>query len=176
MDTSKVWTENIRKACSPSTPKNTVTVILSKKRFQLENRDAFLARLRKAREDSGKTQAEVARLLGVSQATYGRWENGVDEVPIGVLPVLAKLYGISVDWLLTGQDVEECVDLASGPVALICPQWIQGLLPLLAALDEKGQAAVITLLDALAPRAPEEKIKPPPPQNAAAGPARARRR
>ncbi|KIX15175.1 helix-turn-helix domain-containing protein [Dethiosulfatarculus sandiegensis] len=78
---------------------------MPKKRIQLEKKQEFLARLCQVRKRAGFKQSQVAERLGVSQASYGRWEKGVDDLPIGALPILSRLFGLSIDWLLTGQDV-----------------------------------------------------------------------
>lgn len=50
------------------------------------------------------SQSAVAKLLNVSQSTYSRYENGKLDVPSGVLIALAKLYNVSVDYLLGLKD------------------------------------------------------------------------
>lgn len=109
---------------------------MGKKRIQLENRDVFLARLTSARKKTGKTQEEVAQILNISQATYGRWENGIDEIPIGAVPRLAEIYGKSIDWLLAGT-----VDKTA--------PWLQALAPLRLLLDQLDEAGATTLAKAV---------------------------
>lgn len=41
--------------------------------------------------------------IGSSHTPINRWENGIDEPQIGALIELSNLYGVSTDWLLTGQ-------------------------------------------------------------------------
>lgn len=60
--------------------------------------------MREARKKAGLNQNQVAEKLGVSQASYGRWEKGVDDLPIGALPVLGRLLKLNIDWLLMGED------------------------------------------------------------------------
>ena len=57
-------------------------------------------RLRDLREDHDLTQAEIAVLLCVSQATYSRYETGTLGIPHSSLEVLADYYKTSVDYLL----------------------------------------------------------------------------
>lgn len=57
-------------------------------------------RIRDLREDSDLSQAYVANILHVTQATYSRFESGAINVPVDVLIKLASLYQTSVDYLL----------------------------------------------------------------------------
>lgn len=65
----------------------------------------FHQRLRDVREDSDKTQAQIAALLGTSQQQYARWESGAWQMPIEHYKVLARFYNISVDYLCGLSDV-----------------------------------------------------------------------
>lgn len=57
-------------------------------------------RLRELREDSDRTQKEVAEYLYIQQNTYSQYENGQRQIPIPFLTQLALLYETSVDYLL----------------------------------------------------------------------------
>ena len=52
------------------------------------------------REDHDLSQAEMAKILRVSQATYSRYETGRLDIPSQTLIALARYYGVSVDYLL----------------------------------------------------------------------------
>ena len=61
-------------------------------------KEAFAARLRKAREETGLDRAAFAEKLGLYKATYSAWENGA--LPgSGQFPDLAKGLGVSTDYL-----------------------------------------------------------------------------
>lgn len=61
-------------------------------------REAFGARLRKAREETGLDRAAFAEKLGLYKATYSAWENGA--LPgSGQFPDLARVLGVSTDYL-----------------------------------------------------------------------------
>lgn len=66
----------------------------------------FSDRLKSARKNSGVTQAELAKQVGVSQATIANIENGRNKASTEVLS-LAKILGVSPDWLATGKGVRE---------------------------------------------------------------------
>ena len=42
----------------------------------------YMVRMRNLREDSDKTQQEIAAILGTSQTMYARYERGANEMPI----------------------------------------------------------------------------------------------
>ena len=56
--------------------------------------------IRDLREDNDLTQAEIASLLNVSQATYSRYETETLDIPHSSLEILADYYHTSVDYLL----------------------------------------------------------------------------
>lgn len=45
------------------------------------------------------TQAEVADVLNTSQKQYSRWETGEFPIPFEKAILLAKFYGVSVDYI-----------------------------------------------------------------------------
>lgn len=60
----------------------------------------YIQRMRDLREDSDKTQQNVADYLGTSQTMYARYERGANELPIRHLISLCELYDVSADYLL----------------------------------------------------------------------------
>ena len=60
----------------------------------------YLKRLRELREDRDKTQTEIAKILGMKQSQYSRYENGIGDIPFDSLITLAKYYGVSTDYIL----------------------------------------------------------------------------
>ncbi len=61
-------------------------------------------RLRDLREDHDLTQTEVAKMLGMSQTGYSKYETGENDIPTDVLIKLAKFYNTSIDYLLGQTD------------------------------------------------------------------------
>ena len=57
-------------------------------------------RIRDLREDKELSQEDLAQMLHISQTTYSRYETGKLDIPSQTLIVLAKFYGVSVDYLL----------------------------------------------------------------------------
>lgn len=57
-------------------------------------------RIRKAREQAGFKQDELAQLLGTTRQTLGRWENGSHVPTKKALKLLAKATDVPLSWLL----------------------------------------------------------------------------
>lgn len=57
-------------------------------------------RLRDLREDRDMNQTQVARMLGMSQTGYSKYETGENDIPTQILIKLARFYGTSIDYLL----------------------------------------------------------------------------
>ena len=57
-------------------------------------------RLRDLREDRDLNQTAVAKMLGMSQTGYSKYETGENDIPTWVLIKLAQFYNTSVDYLL----------------------------------------------------------------------------
>lgn len=57
-------------------------------------------RIRDLREDSDKTQNEIASILNVNQKTYSRYETGERAIPIEALIKLADYYHTSIDYIV----------------------------------------------------------------------------
>lgn len=63
-------------------------------------------RIAKLRKEHGWSQRELAEKLNVSDKTVSKWENG--GVPsIDLFPAIAKLFAISIDYLITGNEKDD---------------------------------------------------------------------
>ena len=60
----------------------------------------YYERLKSLREDSDKTQKELAELLKTGQSYYAKYENGVRPLPIDRLVELCIYYNVSADYIL----------------------------------------------------------------------------
>lgn len=65
----------------------------------------YAERVRALREDSDKTQAEIAGLLNIRQKTYSDYELGKTRIPIDSLIVLAKFYDVDMDYICGVSDL-----------------------------------------------------------------------
>lgn len=52
------------------------------------------------RGKSGESQAQIGKLLGVTNSAVSRWECGKNEIPAWAIVELSKHFGVSTDWLL----------------------------------------------------------------------------
>lgn len=62
--------------------------------------ESFPSKLRKARENTGFTQREVAKEVRIPHGTLANYEIGRTQPDIETLGILADFYGVSVDWLI----------------------------------------------------------------------------
>ena len=57
-------------------------------------------RLKNLREDKDLTQADVAKLLFITQQQYSLYENGYREISVSMLIKIAEYYNVSIDYIL----------------------------------------------------------------------------
>ncbi len=57
-------------------------------------------RIRDLREDNDYTQEKVAKYLMCDQSLYSKYERGEREIPLKLVVELAKLYNVSVDYIV----------------------------------------------------------------------------
>ena len=67
------------------------------------------------RKGAGLSQEALAERLNVSRQAVSKWETGDAEPESGKLGQLARVFGVTVDWLLTGQGQPEEVPGSSAP-------------------------------------------------------------
>jgi transcriptional regulator with XRE-family HTH domain len=60
----------------------------------------YRERMRELREDSDRTQRELAQILGTTQQVYSRYETGENELPLRHAVTLCRFYGVSADYFL----------------------------------------------------------------------------
>ena len=61
-------------------------------------------RIRDLRQDMDLSQAEFAKLLGMSQTGYSKYETGENDIPTSILIKLADIHQTSIDYLLGRTD------------------------------------------------------------------------
>ena len=64
-------------------------------------------RIRDLREDRDMNQTEIAKMLGMSQTGYSKYETGENDIPTAILIQLAKFYNTSIDYLLGETNCKE---------------------------------------------------------------------
>lgn len=60
----------------------------------------YFDRLKSLRIDSDLYQKDVAKILGIDQQYYSKYETGKNELPLRHLMTLCKFYGVSADYIL----------------------------------------------------------------------------
>lgn len=64
-------------------------------------------RIRDLREDKDLNQTQIAKMLGMSQTGYSKYETGENDIPTTILIKLARYYNTSIDYLLGETDVKD---------------------------------------------------------------------
>lgn len=64
-------------------------------------------RLRDMREDADLTQAQLGKILNISQRSYAHFEAGTRSIPIEILISLADFYQVNLDYLVGRTDKKE---------------------------------------------------------------------
>lgn len=62
--------------------------------------EIFPSRIRKARNETGMSQREIAERTNIPPSTIAKYETGRLEPDLEKLGILADFYGVSVDWLI----------------------------------------------------------------------------
>ena len=78
--------------------------------MHLDSREGALVmqyskRIRDLREDSDKTQRQIAELLNMQLTVYQRYERGERELPLWAAIKLANYYKVTLDYLV-GREVK----------------------------------------------------------------------
>lgn len=64
-------------------------------------------RIRDLREDLDINQTKMAKMLGMSQTGYSKYETGENDVPTEILIKLANIHNVSIDYILGQTNVRE---------------------------------------------------------------------
>jgi transcriptional regulator with XRE-family HTH domain len=60
-------------------------------------------RLKLLRKEKELNQEDIAKMLNITRAAYGKIETGVNDPTLRHLIKLAVYYNVSLDWLITGE-------------------------------------------------------------------------
>ncbi|MBR1731593.1 MAG: helix-turn-helix transcriptional regulator [Ruminococcus sp.] len=64
-------------------------------------------RIRDLREDKDMNQTQIAKIVGMSQTGYSKYETGENDLPTSILIKLADFYNVSIDYILNRTDNPE---------------------------------------------------------------------
>ena len=67
----------------------------------------YYPRIRDLREDKDLSQTELAKILGMSQTGYSKYETGENDIPTQILIRLADFYHTSTDYILGRTNIKE---------------------------------------------------------------------
>ena len=62
-------------------------------------------RIRDLREDNDLSQTQIAKILGMSQTGYSKYETGENDIPTAILIKLSEFYNTSIDYILNQTDI-----------------------------------------------------------------------
>lgn len=62
--------------------------------------DFMYPKIRDLREDKDMNQSQMAKMLGMSQTGYSKYETGENDIPSNILIKLAHIHETSIDYLL----------------------------------------------------------------------------
>jgi transcriptional regulator with XRE-family HTH domain len=69
--------------------------------------------IEKLRKDNGITQVELAKRLGISRNAVNAWEMGTSKPNIDHISALARIFGITTDYLLMVDDSRHFIDISA---------------------------------------------------------------
>lgn len=81
--------------------------------------DTLNERIKNLRKEKGWTQLQLAEKLNVTDKAVSKWEVGEANPDLSLITTIASLFGVSIDYLLTGKSAEEKVVVMSN-VELCC--------------------------------------------------------
>lgn len=102
-------------------------------------------RIKELRGD--KSQKVFADEIGVSFRAYCYYESGERNPPVSVVTRISKLCGVSVDWILTGQETG-ADRTAESTVGYGLDDATQKVVAMMKEMDKKGRADVLKYVEA----------------------------
>ena len=68
-------------------------------------------RIKEKRKELGITQAELGKKLNITDRAVSKWEQGEGDPNLSIIPDIAKVLGVSLDYLLLGKENEPVIAL-----------------------------------------------------------------
>lgn len=92
--------------------------------YLLGNHDqcSCTSRIAELRKEMNLSQEELSEMLGVSQQTISKYENGRNEPGSETLILMSKLFGVSIDYIIGNPNIiagHECHDISRGVHGLL---------------------------------------------------------
>lgn len=106
---------------------------------------AYIDVVRGLREDHDLKQTDIAKVLGITQQQYSKYETGENEMPIRLLLAIAEYYKVSTDYVL-GRT--KCAEGLDGMNAALIPGYNAGsLVTDVLSLSSRGRESVIEFVE-----------------------------
>ena len=101
-------------------------------------------------DEKGLKNADVARATGISNMTLSDWKRGKSVPKADKMKKIAKYLNVSVDYLMTGKDMEFTVKMADTDSQLIfMDKRIKEYALKLSKLPKDKQELIINLIDSI---------------------------
>lgn len=101
-------------------------------------------------DEKGLKNADVARATGISNMTLSDWKRGKSVPKADKMRKIAEYLNVSVDYLMTGKDMEFTVEMAEMDVALSNQsKRLKEYMLKLAELPKDKQENILNLIDML---------------------------
>lgn len=66
-----------------------------------------LEKIKELRKSKKITQSELGKIIGMTATGISYWENGIVEPPINKLNKIANYFGVSINYLLGNEGIED---------------------------------------------------------------------
>ena len=107
------------------------------------SREAIAKRLRRAREQAGLSQGQVAKLLKYHRPSISEMEAGRRRIAAEEIQTFAELYGVDASWLLSEREENDPttakVRIAAREISKLKPKDLDRLLQILSAVRQAYQ-------------------------------------
>ena len=80
------------------------------------------------RKEKGWTQAQLGEQLGVSNQAISKWEKGMNLPDVMLLPQIAKVFDVTIDWLFEEIEIEERVEISNKLIWVLREEHDEGML------------------------------------------------
>lgn len=106
-------------------------------------------RIRKLRKESGMSQTELAKQLGVVQSTLSYWEQGKYDIDNSSLITLANYFDVSVDYLLGNAQKKNSQSRTENENSENAINYRQEVMRLIDKADDEKLQKVVKILEIL---------------------------
>ena len=108
-------------------------------------------------DEKGLKNADVARATGISNMTLSDWKRGKTVPKTDKMRKIAEYLNVSVDYLMTGNEVQFIVETAKKDVLLTTmPSKIKEYTLKLSEMPKEKQEQIMSLIDMLSDRKDEK--------------------